>query len=75
MALFGRKKKPAKLDYDPAVSQPAVRRSICTGEMTLGFLDRETGKFHDYMLARSPAELEEFCAAAGIAPEELKTIY
>ena len=74
MALFQRK-KPEKIEYDPAAQEPAVRRSICTGEMTLGFVSRETGKFHDFRLARDRRELEEFCRAVGIPAEELKTIY
>ena len=70
MGLFH--KKP-KLPYDPAAQEPAVRRSICTGEMTVGFIDRETGRFHEYMLVRTPAELEAFRQSLGV--EELRTIY
>ena len=74
MALF-RKKRPAAIPYDPEARQPAVRRSICTGEMTAGFVDRESGKFHEYMRLNGRAELEAFCQSTGIHPEELKTIY
>ena len=42
MGLFGKKQKIA---FDPAKQEPAVRKSICTGEMTVGFIDKETGKF------------------------------
>ena len=70
MALFG--KKP-KLVYDPVRQVPAVRRSICTGEMTVGFIDKETGRFHDFMRVNGPKELDEFCRALGV--KELKTIY
>ena len=74
MRIFQKKKLPA-ISYDPVAQEPAVRSSICTGEMTLGFLDRKTGKFHDYMLARDQSELERFCREIGIAPEKIKRIY
>lgn len=70
MHLF-RKKEP--LPYDPALQEPAVRRSICTGEMTVGFLDRDTGKFHEYMCVRTREELEEFCRRLGVT--DIRTIY
>ena len=74
MPLF-RKKPPEAIPYDRQTRQPAVRRSICTGEMTLGFIERENGQFHEYMLARDRRELEEFCRRTGIAPEEIRTVY
>ena len=36
MNLF-RKKKPPRIPYDSAAQEPAVRSSICTGEMVVGF--------------------------------------
>lgn len=75
MPLFHRAKKCPAIPYDPATQQPAVRRSICTGEMTVGFIDRATGKFQDYLLAPDQAVLEQFCRDVGIAPEDIKTIY
>ena len=73
MPLF-RKKAPPIL-YDPAAQQPALRKSICTGEMTAGFADRDTGRFHELMLLRGEGELEEFCRRVGVRREELKIIY
>ncbi|MBO4885426.1 MAG: aspartate dehydrogenase [Clostridia bacterium] len=70
MAFF--KKVPA-VSYDPATQEPAVRRSICTGEMTVGFIDRRTGQFHDLRRVDGPKELEEFRKSVGGA--EIKTIY
>lgn len=70
MRLF---RKKEALPYDPAAQEPAVRKSICTGEMTVGFLDRDTGKFHEYMLVRSRGELEDFCRSLGVT--DIKTIY
>ena len=70
MPLFSR--KPPRLPYDPETEQPAVRKSICTGEMTAGFLNRKTGKFREWMLV-DDRELEEFRRAAGA--EEVRVIY
>ena len=39
--MFGRKKKPVK-KYDPETQEPILKKSICTGEMTVGFVDKET---------------------------------
>ena len=74
MKLF-RKKQPEKIPYDPEKQEPAVRRSICTGEMTLGFVDRESGRFLDYALARNQEELEAFCRGVGIDADRLRTVY
>ena len=75
MSLFHRKPRTAPIPFDPQTQQPAVRRSICTGEMTVGFIDKATGKFREYALAPDQAALEAFCHGTGIEPEELKTIY
>ena len=75
MQLFHKIKTRPGLPYDPETQQPALRSSICTGEMTVGFLDRRTGQFHAYELARSEADVERFCKQAGIPPEQLKRIY
>ncbi len=71
MSLFRR--KPPAIKYDPATQQPAVRRSICTGEMTVGFIDRATGKFTDIMRVDSQRELDAFMK--GIGATEYRTIY
>ena len=49
MPLF-RKKTPPRFPYDPQTQEVAVRKSICTGEMTLGLVDKATGQFRDLML-------------------------
>ena len=73
MPLFHRKTTvPA---YDPVRQQPAVRRSICNGEMTVGFVDKETGKFTDLMKVDGEKGLLEFCHAIGVRPEDVRTIY
>ena len=69
---FFKKKTLPPLPYDPETQEPAVRRSICTGEMTVGFIDKATGKFHELMLVDSRG-LEEFCRRVG--KDTVKTIY
>ncbi len=71
MALFH--KKPAAPAYDPETQEPAVRKSICTGEMTVGLIDKKTGRFQDLMRVEDQAELEAFCRRIGA--EKIKTIY
>lgn len=68
-----RQKNHEVLPYDPAKQCVAIRSSICTGERTLGFKDKESGKFHEYMLIRSEEELEEFKKTYGI--QEIEIIY
>ena len=71
MSLF--KKKEPELSFDPATQEPAVRRSICTGEMTVGFIDRRTGRFTDLMRVDNPKELDAFMKRIGV--DTLRTIY
>ncbi len=73
MSLFKRKPKAPAVAYDPETQQPAVRRSICTGEMTVGFIDRRTGKFTDLMRVDGQYELDAFMKSIGAS--EYKTIY
>lgn len=75
MRLFHRRKSTPSFPYDPATQQPAVRKSICTGEMTLGFIDRASGKFREVMLAPDNAAVEAFCREIGVEVEALKTVY
>lgn len=72
---FFKKKEPPIIPYDPAAQEPAVRSSICTGEMVAGFIDRKTGKFREYELVRSRSDLDAFCARAGIKAADIKRIY
>ena len=70
MSLF--KRRRVEIKFDPNAQQPAVRRSICTGEMTVGFIDKVTGKFTDLMCVDQKG-LEAFMRDIGV--EEIKTIY
>ncbi|MBE7005221.1 MAG: aspartate dehydrogenase [Ruminococcaceae bacterium] len=73
MSLFHRKSPPA-IPYDPETQEPAVRSSICTGEMTVGFIERKTGKFREYELARSQDDVDAFCKRVGMEPKDIKRI-
>ena len=75
MPLIYRRRPSSGIAYDPARQQPAVRRSICTGEMTAGFIDRDTGKFHEVMRVDGQAGLEAFCRDIGVDAREVRTIY
>ena len=70
MSLFKRRKPD--IQFDPRTQIPAVRRSICTGEMTVGFIDKATGKFTDLMCVDRKG-LEAFMRDIGA--KEIKTIY
>ena len=70
MGIFQKKRR---LPYNPETQEPVVRKSICTGEMTVGYVDKPGGKFHELRLVRSRAELEEFCRENGIT--DIRTIY
>jgi hypothetical protein len=53
---------------------PAVRKSICTGEATAGFVERATGRFIEVVLIRTQRDLDAFRAEYNIT-EPIKTIY
>ena len=67
------KKAPAEA-YDAAALEPVIRSSICTGEKVAGFREKETGRFREVSLIRSPADLDAFKARYGIEGE-IPTIY
>ncbi len=65
MRLFDKKSQPCR--FDPARQIPVLRCSICTGEQTAGFRDRETGHFSEIMLIRDPSDLDRFRMEYGIS--------
>ena len=73
MKLFSRKPKTPAFDAEKL--QPAVRKSYCNREMSLGFVDKESGRFREFEGATTQAELEAFCKKYGIRPEDLKVFY
>lgn len=75
--FFTRKSKTAETpDKYPATDWiPAVRCSICTGEQVAGFKHRQTGKFEDVRLVRTPKELDAFLKEYGRTAEQVEKIY
>lgn len=73
LGLFTKRKAP-RTNYDPARWKPVIRRSICTGEETAGFLETGTGEFRDIMLIRTRKDLHAFREQYGIVGE-IETIY
>lgn len=71
--MFGKKKKPQPISYDPDIQYPVIRASICTGEQVAGFKDKANGHFTEIMLIRSQSDLEAFKALCGV--DEVKTEY
>ena len=69
------KRKPRPIEYDPARQQPAVRQSICTGELTAGFIDRATGRFTELMRLDGRKGMEDFCQQVGVEVDEMKVFY
>ncbi len=69
-----RLRKPKTPQYDPERLLPAVKKSICTGEAVAGFVDRETGRFIEYMLIRTQRDLDAFRAQYGVEGP-IKTVY
>ena len=74
MRLFGKKPAVSRESYDSSRLTPVIRSSICTGEKTAGFREKETGRFREVMLIRSPADLALFREKYGITGD-IETIY
>ena len=66
-------KKSSRLPFDPETQEIVVRKSICTGEMTVGYVEKTNGKFHELMLVKNQQELTAFCKKLGV--KEIRTIY
>ncbi len=70
MALFHKKARQVSSSrFDPERYTPVIRCSICTGEMSAGFRDRETGKTEEIMLIRDDRDLAAFREQYGIEGE------
>ena len=66
---FFHHKKTAPVSREPQRGVPAIRCSICTGEQVAGFRNKETGRFEEVMLLRSPDDLSRFRQQYGITGE------
>lgn len=75
MFFFRRKQKKAPAEaYDRTALEPVIRSSICTGEKVAGFREKDTGRFREVALIRTPTDLEAFKRKYGIEGE-IPTIY
>lgn len=70
MGLFRTKKGMTLPPWDKETQQLALRKSICTGEMTAGVMDKKTGAFHEWMKIEDEAAFRQ---AAG--DEAIRVIY
>ncbi|MCR5057443.1 MAG: aspartate dehydrogenase [Clostridiales bacterium] len=61
--------------FDREKEEPVIKKSICTGEATVGFVDKNTGHYRDIRKVNSPIEIEAFCEEVGIDPQTIRTIY
>ncbi|MBP5186950.1 MAG: aspartate dehydrogenase [Clostridiales bacterium] len=73
--LFGKKEKIEPIAFDPEKEEPVVKKSICTGEATVGFVERATGKYRDVRKVTSPLEIAAFCKQVGVEEGKIRTIY
>ncbi len=60
MHLFGRKRNVVPIPESCKDFAIEVDKSICTGEMTVGFRDPVSGKLYFAELARNEADVEAF---------------
>lgn len=72
VSFFKKSQHTPAFAFDPVAQEPAVRKSICTGEMTVGYIDKATGKFHDLMMVDRRG-LEDFKRQVGV--DNLREIY
>lgn len=75
--MFGRKKKTEvpRFPYDPAVHEPVIRSSICTGEKVAGFRDKNGGTLHEIVMIRDYSVYQKFLQTYNLKEEDVKTIY
>ena len=74
MGIF-RKRKEKAMGYDRSRLAPAIRKSICSGEETFGFIDIRDGHFTDIQLLKDEKEKAEVLRQWAVAPDEVKILY
>lgn len=73
MRLF--RKRIQTVDWDREAYEPAIQKSICTGEETFGFISKADGRFHGLEALRSANDRAAVCERYGITSEEMRTIF
>lgn len=73
--MLWKRRKPLaeKIPYDPTRQTAVLKCSICNGEQTAGFQDKETGKFQEVMLIQNSSDLKLFQKIYGL--NDIKKIY
>ncbi len=72
--MFRKKKDEIEYGYDKTSQIPVIRCSICNGEQVAGFKDIQSKQFHEVMLIRTDADLENFMRKYDLK-EEPKRVY
>ena len=67
--------EPETTAFDPAVYEPVIRASICTGEKVACMRERATGKLQELMLIRTDEDLAAFCRRYHVEAKDMRTVY
>lgn len=69
MSIFGKKKTCVPIPEECKDMEIKIQSSACTGEKTIGFLDRRTGELKYPELVRTQADIDAFYEKYGLAAE------
>ncbi|MBP5186244.1 MAG: hypothetical protein J6040_04230 [Clostridiales bacterium] len=61
--------------FDREKEEPVIKKSICTGGATVGFVDKTSGHYRDIRKVTTQVEIETFCEETGTDPKSIRTIY
>jgi len=76
MKLFSKREaQPETTAFDPALYEPVIRASICTGERVACMREKESGRLHELMLIRTDADLAAFCRRYRVEAGQIPTVY
>ena len=73
MRLF--RKRIQTVEWDREAYEPAILKSICTGEETFGFIDIRDGHFTDIQLLKDEKEKAEVLRQWNVGPDEVNIFY
>lgn len=63
---------PRPVGWNPEKETPVMHLSICTGEKTLGFRNKETNKLERAVFINSDEDLKLFCKQYGISEDMIE---
>lgn len=70
--MFALRKKQDRRKFNPAVERAVIVQSICTGERSLVFVDRETGKREQVGCIRGEDDLDSYVREYGLDREKIR---